>query len=228
LEEDIKKDLREIEEEVKEKEKTSEVEEKLDITPEKAEGLVEKLIKSEEEKEEVPERKPPRFKPRDLVLISGSIFVLIFILLGVWIGLKLIKGEVNKEEKVLSESEIKIPESQAFKKFSKIVIVKEEKEREYPYKLELKNFLIPLGIKEFLSLNVTLYFDNSTSTKEIAEAELDFREKLYSYFKNIPPNTWKNEEAVKLLQEKLKESLEKDNIKPIPQKIRFEGTILKG
>lgn len=247
MEEDIKKDLKEIKEEIEEKEKSqeeseeetqeevSEVEEKPDVTPEKAEALVEKLVKpeEEEEKEEPKEKRLPKFTPKELIFISGSIFIFILILLGVWIGFKLIKGDVGKEKidkevKTLSESEVVIPEGTAFKKFSKIVIVSEEKKEEFPYKLELKNFLIPLGVKEFLSLDVVLYFDNNTSTKELSENELGFREKLYSYFKNIPLDVWQNTEKVKQLEDKIKENLKKDNIKPVPQKVRIEGTILKG
>lgn len=239
MEEDIKKELKEIKEEVEAKEVSSEepkkekseekTEEKIDITPERAEGLVEKLIKPEEEKEEVPEEKPKKLKPKDLILLLGSLFILILIILGIWMGLRLIKGETKKEKvKVLSESKVSIPEGEVFQRFSKIVILREEKEAEYPYKLELKNFLIPLGLKEFLNLNVTLYFDNSTSTKELTEAELDFREKLYSYLKNISSDIWKNEKEVELLGEKIKKELEKENVKPLPQKIKLEGVILKG
>ena len=237
MEEDIKKELKEIKEEVEAKEtpleeepKKEKSEEKIDITPEKAEGLVEKLIKPEEEKEEIPEEKPKRIKPKDAFLILGSGFIVIFIILGIWMGLKLIKGEFKKEKnlKPLSESNISIPEGEAVKKFSKIVIAKEEKEVEYPYKLELKNFLIPLGLKEFLSLEVTLYFDNSTSAKEVTDAELNFREKLYSYLKNVSSDVWKDAKEVEVLEEKIKKELEKENIKPLPQKIRLEGVILKG
>ncbi|AEH23405.1 flagellar basal body-associated protein FliL [Thermodesulfobacterium geofontis OPF15] len=237
MEEDIKKELEEIKEEVKAKEtslekesKKEKTEEKIDITLEKAEGLVEKLIKPEEEKEEVPEKKPKKFKPKDVVLIFGSIFIIISIVFGVWISLKLIKGEFKKGKDLnsFSESNVSIPEGEVIKKFSKIVISKEEKEVQYPYKLELKNFLIPFGLKEFLSLNVTLYFDNSTSAKELAEAELYFREKLYSYLKNVSPDIWKDAKEVEALEEKIKKEFEKENIKPLPQKIRLEGLILKG
>uniref|UniRef100_A0A7V4JR62 Flagellar protein FliL n=1 Tax=Thermodesulfobacterium geofontis TaxID=1295609 RepID=A0A7V4JR62_9BACT len=237
MEEDIKKELKEIKKEVEAKEPPSEIEpkkekpeEKIDITPEKAEGLIEKLIKPEEEKEEVPEEKPKKIKSKDAFLILGSAFVVIFIILGIWMSLKLIKGDFKKEKnlKPLSESNILIPEGEAVKKFSKIVISKEEKEVEYPYKLELKNFLIPLGLKEFLSLNVTLYFDNSTSVKELADAEINFREKLYSYLKNVSPDIWKDTKEVEVLEEKIKKELEKENIKPLPQRIILEGVILKG
>jgi hypothetical protein len=237
LEEDIKKELEEIKEEVKAKEtslekesKKEKTEEKIDITLEKAEGLVEKLIKPEEEKEEVPEKKPKKFKPKDVVLIFGSIFIIISIVFGVWISLKLIKGGFKKGEGLnsFSESNVSNPEGEVIKKFSKIVISKEEKEVQYPYKLELKNFLIPFGLKEFLSLNVILYFDNSTSAKELAEAELYFREKLYSYLKNVSPDIWKDAKEVEALEEKIKKEFEKENIKPLPQKIRLEGLILKG
>jgi cell division protein FtsI/penicillin-binding protein 2 len=237
MEEEIKKELKEIKEEVEEKETTLEEEpkkekpeEKIDITPEKAEGLVEKLIKPEEEKGEAPEEKPKKIKPKEAILILGSVFIVILIILGIWIGLKLIKGEFKKEKSLnsLSETNISIPEGEAVKKFSKIVISKEEKEVEYPYKLELKNFLVPLGLKEFLSLNVTLYFDNSTSAKELADAELDFREKFYSYLKSVSPEVWKDAKEVEVLEEKIKKEFEKENIKPLPQRIRLEGIILKG
>jgi cell division protein FtsI/penicillin-binding protein 2 len=237
MEEDIKKELKEIKEEVEAKETTLEEEpkkekpeEKIDITPEKAEGLVEKLIKPEEEKGEAPEEKPKKIKPKEAILILGSVFIVILIILGIWIGLKLIKGEFKKEKSLnsLSETNISIPEGEAVKKFSKIVISKEEKEVEYPYKLELKNFLVPLGLKEFLSLNVTLYFDNSTSAKELADAELDFREKFYSYLKSVSPEVWKDAKEVEVLEEKIKKEFEKENIKPLPQRIRLEGIILKG
>ena len=237
MEEEIKKELKEIKEEVEEKETTLEEEpkkekpeEKIDITPEKAEGLVEKLIKPEEEKGEAPEEKPKKIKPKEAILILGSVFIVILIILGIWIGLKLIKGEFKKEKSLnsLSETNISIPEGEAVKKFSKIVISKEEKKVEYPYKLELKNFLVPLGLKEFLSLNVTLYFDNSTSAKELADAELDFREKFYSYLKSVSPEVWKDAKEVEVLEEKIKKEFEKENIKPLPQRIRLEGIILKG
>jgi hypothetical protein len=234
MEEDIKKELKEIKEEVEAKETTLEEEpkkekpeEKIDITPERAESLVEKLIKPEEE---VPEEKPKKIKPKDAFFILGSTFIVILIILGIWIGFKLIKGGFKKEKnlKPLSGSYISISEDEAVKKFSKIVISKEEKEVEYPYKLELKNFLIPLGLKEFLSLNIILYFDNNTSAKELTGAELNFREKLYSYLKNVSPDIWKDAKEVEVLEEKIKKELEKENIKPLPQKIKLEGVILKG
>lgn len=253
MEEEIKKDLKEIKEEIEtqeksikesekkkskaeteikkslEEEKTKESE-KLDITPEKAEGLVEKLIKSEEEEEVSEEKIPKKFRTRDLFFIFGSIFTIIFIIIGIWISLKLIKGDFSKKENInsLSEPEVLIPESTAFKKFSKIVILKDEKETDYPYKLKIKNFLIPIDSKEFLKLNITLYFDQNTSTEELEEKEFDFRETLYSYFKNIPIDVWKDTKNISILKEKIKEKLKEKKIKPLPQEIKLEGVILKG
>ena len=65
-----------------------------------------------------------------IFFIFGSIFTVIFIIIGIWISLKLIKGDFSKKENInsLSEPEVLIPESTAFKKFSKIVILKDEKE----------------------------------------------------------------------------------------------------
>jgi len=226
LEEEIKKDLKEIKEEIETQEKSAKKpekkkskteteikksleEEKSDITPERAEGLVEKLIKSEEEEEVSEEKIPKKFRKKDLFFIFGSIFTVIFIIIGIWIGLKLIKGNFSKKGNInsLSEPEVLISESTAFKKFSKIIILKDEKEIDYPYKLEIKNFLIPIDFKEFLKLNITLYFDQNASTKELEEKEFDFRETLYSYFRNIPINVWKNTKNISILKEKIKERL---------------------
>ena len=226
MEEEIKKDLKEIKEEIETQEKSAKKpekkkskteteikksleEEKSDITPERAEGLVEKLIKSEEEEEVSEEKIPKKFRKKDLFFIFGSIFTVIFIIIGIWIGLKLIKGNFSKKGNInsLSEPEVLISESTAFKKFSKIIILKDEKEIDYPYKLEIKNFLIPIDFKEFLKLNITLYFDQNASTKELEEKEFDFRETLYSYFRNIPINVWKNTKNISILKEKIKERL---------------------
>jgi len=247
LEEEIKKDLKEIKEEIETQEKSAEEpekkksktkteikesleEEKSDITPEKAEGLVEKLIKSEEKEEVSEEKISKKFRTKDLFFIFGSIFTIVFIIIGIWISLKLIKGDFSKKENTnsLSKPEVLIPESTGFKKLSKIVILKDEKEVDYPYELKIKNFLIPVGFEEFLRLDITLYFDQNTSTKELTEKEFDFRKILYNYFKNIPIDVWKNTKSVYTLEKKIKERLKEKKIKPLPQKIKLEGVILKG
>jgi len=139
LKEEIKKDLKEIKEEIETQEKSAEEsekkklkteteikksleEEKSDITSEKAEGLVEKLIKSEEKKKVSEEKIHKKFRTKDLFFIFGSIFTIVFIIIGIWIGLKLIKGDFSKKENInsFSKPEVLIPESTAFKKFSKI------------------------------------------------------------------------------------------------------------
>jgi len=246
LEEEIKKDLKEIKKEIETQEKSTEEsekkkskteteikksleEEKSDITPEKAEGLVEKLIKSEEEEKVFEEKIPKKFRTKDLFFIFGSIFTIVFIIIGIWISLKLIKGDFSKKNiNSLSKPEVLIPESTVFKKLSKIVILKDEEEADYPYKLKIKNFLIPIGFEEFLRLNITLYFDQNTSTEELTEKEFDFRKILYNYFKNTPIDVWKNTKNIYTLEEKIKERLKEKKIKPLPQKIKLEGVILKG
>jgi len=247
LEEEIKKDLKEIKEEIETQEKSAEEpekkksktkteikesleEEKSDITSEKAEGLVEKLIKSEEKEKVSEEKIHKKFRTKDLFFIFGSFFTIVFIIIGIWIGLKLIKGDFSKKENInsFSKPEVLIPESTAFKKFSKIVILKDKKEADYPYKLEIKNFLIPIGFEEFLRLDITLYFDQNTSTEELTEKEFDFRKILYNYFKNTPIDVWKNTKNIYTLEEKIKERLKEKKIKPLPQKIKLEGVILKG
>ena len=80
----------------------------------------------------------------------------------------------------------------------------------------------------FLKLNITLYFDQNTSTEELEEKEFDFRETLYNYFKNTPIDVWKNTKSIYTLEEKIKERLKEKKIKPLPQKIKLEGVILKG
>ena len=246
MEEEIKKDLKEIKEEIETQEKSAKEpekkkskieteikksleEEKSDITPEKAEGLVEKLIKSEEEEKVFEEKIPKKFRTKDLFFIFGSIFTIVFIIIGIWISLKLIKGDFSKKNiNFLSKPEVLIPESTVFKKLSKIVILKDEEEADYPYKLKIKNFLIPIGFEEFLRLNITLYFDQNTSTEELEEKEFDFRKILYNYFKNTPIDVWKNTKNIYILEEKIKERLKEKKIKPLPQKIKLEGVILKG
>jgi len=226
----LQKNLRKKKSKTEPEIKKSLEEEKLDITPEKAEGLVEKLIKPEEEEKVSEEKIPKKFRTKNLFFIFGSIFTIVFIIIGIWIGLKLIKGDFNKKEnaKPLSKSKVLIPESTVFKKLSKIVILKNKEESDYPYKLEIKNFLISVGFEEFLRLNITLYFDQNTSNKELTEKEFDFRKILYNYFKNIPIDVWKNTKNIYTLEEKIKERLKEKKIKPLPQKIKLEGVILKG
>lgn len=237
MEEEIKKDLKDIKKEVMSEEKVSEkVETKPSekaeeiITPEKAEGLVEKLIASEAEEEQVKEI-PKKISIKNVVLIGGIIVSGIISLFGIWLGIKITKGDLFKKEKVKVESlqpEATSPELSQFKGFTKIVITKEEQEVEYPYKIELKNFLVPIGTKEFLKLDTTLYFDKNASIEKLAENEFIFREILYNYFKTISSETWKNLGNASILEDKIKEKFKQKKVEPLPLKIKLEGIILKG
>jgi len=174
MEEEIKKDLKDIKKEVMSEEKVSEkVETKPSekaeeiITPEKAEGLVEKLIASEAEEEQVKEI-PKKISIKNVVLIGGIIVSGIISLFGIWLGIKITKGDLFKKEKVKVESlqpEATSPELSQFKGFTKIVITKEEQEVEYPYKIELKN------IEEYIKIGLTKRPEIKGKEKEILAQE---------------------------------------------------------
>ncbi len=234
----------EAEAEAEEKKEKSEVE-KTEIDPDRAEGLVEKLVTSDEETDkEKEEKKIAKFSPKELIYIIGSIVGIVLSFIGIWVGVKLIKGKINKGvtnkkiiKKEISKEEKKpifhsgsktvVSKNIALKKISKVLLFSKNEEENFN-RLELKNFLIPLSSNEFLTLDVTLYFDNKTSLREIMQKKLDFKEKLYSYLKKIPPDKWKNPQSVKLLQIKIKEALRRENVTPLPKKIKLEGVILKG
>lgn len=237
MEENLKKDLKELKEEVekdkihneelKDKESSEEV-----ITPEKAEGLVEKLIKTEEETgEKEPQKRFTKTELKKLLWGLGSFLIIILIILGVWTSLKLIRGDFYKKKKDIeknSDSAVMVSQNDLVKGFNKLLISTNKTEENHFYKLELKNFLIPLDSRDFLNLDIFLYFDNSTSIKEITKKELDFRKILYNYFKNFSADKWENIKDIQILEEEVKKKLEKEHISPLPKKVKLEGILLKG
>ncbi|WP_022855118.1 hypothetical protein [Thermodesulfobacterium thermophilum] len=253
--EEIKKDLEQTSsEEIKEpsqSEKQEEVKVEQEtkeevLPPEKASTLVEELIEKPEESvsKEIPSEETP--KPSKISYLEkfknpwiwGILGSTVLLLAGIFLVFKIFFfKEPQQTSKVEPPSEItessvekKTPvNATETSKVSKIIISQiEQKDTYYPYKLEMKELLIPVGNKDYLNVDLVFYFDNSTTMKEIVNSETAYREFIYEKLQKVPLSVWFDVNKKKELEENLKEEIKKKGITPVPQKIEIEGVVFRG
>lgn len=250
--EDLKKEVVEKESETiadnKRDEKSSE---EGRLAPERIEGLVEDLREETQVKESPTSKaQPQRFEKLSFIKspwMLGVLASIVFLLLGIFVLYKLLfyqekvtskEGSlqiVSKEETVeikqnqtQSEDRLKFNDTYLPPKAETVISKSEERLANYPYKLEFKNFVIPIGVKDFLNMDVVLYFDNHTTMRDIANSEVLYKEAIYQYFQGVSSVMWFDPHKRKELKEKLKEYIQNKKITPTPREIELEVVIFRG
>lgn len=227
MSDDIKKELESLSEDVSER----------------TDSLLRDLIEEEEGREEGPPKEPPKDTGRwKTFLIIGGIF---FLLLGIGLGLfflwSLLKGPSPKEvSKVASETkrenrETPEGENRTEKESRELIIVEKEKitpskgeeNKKYNYNLKLANFLFPLDEKNFLKVDVHLFFDSYDRFKKAQEREFELRNFFYQEFRRAEINVWRREDKLREYEERLKNLLIKEKLEVFPERLELEGIILK-
>ncbi|WP_028840747.1 hypothetical protein [Thermodesulfobacterium hveragerdense] len=216
------------------------------LPPEKASTLVEDLIEKPEESvsQEIPSEETPKASKISYLeklknpWIWGILGSTVLLLTGIFLVFKIFFfKEPQQTYKVEPPSEItefsvekKTPvNATKTSKVSKIIISQiEQKDTYYPYKLEMKELLIPVENKDYLNVDMIFYFDNSTTMKEIVNSEIAYREFIYEKLQKVPLSVWFDVNKKKELEEKLKEEIKKKGITPVPQKIEIEGVVFRG
>jgi hypothetical protein len=97
----------------------------------------------------------------------------------------------------------------------------------FAYKTNLSNFLIPLSDKEFLKVEIIIFFSKYEQVKEFKERELIYRKFFYDFLKKVPPAVWYDARKLQSISEKAVQELKKERIVPLPLEIKFDGAILK-
>ncbi|HAA84222.1 MAG: Flagellar basal body-associated protein FliL [Thermodesulfobacterium commune] len=219
------------------------------LPPEKASTLVEDLIEKPEDSvsQEIPSEETPKASKISYLeklknpWIWGILGSTVLLLAGIFFIFKIFFFKEPKEPQQTSKVEplSEITESSVEKKtpvnatetskVSKIIISQiEQKDTYYPYKLEMKELLIPVGNKDYLNVDLVFYFDNSTTMKEIVNSEIVYREFIYEKLQKVPLSVWFDVNKKKELEENLKEEIKKKGLTPVPQKIEIEGVVFRG
>lgn len=250
--EDLKREVvKEEGETISDNKKDEESSEKERLAPERIEGLVEDL-KEETQVEESPtsKTKPQRFERLNFIKspwMLGVFVSIALLILGIYVLYKLLfyqekvgSKEVSlqiaskeepievKQNQTFGEDRVKSNETHMLQKAETVISKSEQKLTNYPYKLEFKNFVIPIGVKDFLNMDVVLYFDNQTTMKDIVNSEVLYKEAIYQYFQGVSSALWFDPNKRKELKEKLKEYIQNKKITPVPKEIELEVVIFRG
>lgn len=221
------------------------------LAPERIEGLVEDLKEETQVEESLTSKtKAHKFKKLNFIKspwMLGVFASIVLLILGMFVLYKLLfyqgkatskemslqialKEETKevKQNQTLGEDRVKSNDTYLPPKAETVITKSEQKLANYPYKLELKNFVIPIGVKDFLNMDVVLYFDNHTTMRDIANSEVLYKEAIYQYFQGVSSVMWFDPNKRKELKEKLKEYIQNKKINPTPREIELEVVIFRG
>ncbi len=178
-----------------------------------------------------------RFIFPNFIVLSGIVACLIFILLGlVFFYYKFFTGKTiplenstfkEKTETLESKANVENQTTNQAVSYFKEKVKFSTSQINYPYKLELKNFLISVDNKNFLKLDVTLYFEKDSEFKGAVDNELLYRDFIFKFLEKIETKNWKNEVYVKDLEKRLIYEMRKKGITPLPQAVELDGVLLK-
>ncbi|MFN3505283.1 MAG: hypothetical protein ACK4Y7_03630 [Caldimicrobium sp.] len=213
-----------------------ESQEKERINVEETEDLIKELL-DEKKKEKVEDKESKKKSLRTYLVFVGLFILVITLFTGILVINYIIKlpiKEVAKEEKLKRETIFEetnkanqtLKEEMGTKK--EFLLAPQTKEKSYPFKLELKNFLFPLDDKSFLKLDVYLYFENHENYKGALLAQTFLRELLVQEIgKKNSLTFWKNLEEVSNFEVYLVDFFKKGYPALSPAKIELEGIILR-
>ncbi len=233
MDEEVKKEIEELKKEengnIKQEERES------------AEELVEDLAKEEERsKEEIEVESAAKFRVFKTKFFYLKILGIVLSILGIIAGIVYLKFMFTPKQTNIKKSKETIQktfkkETQENKKqSSKSLITKKvihsvfKKEKElFGYKATLSNFLIPLSDKEFLKVEITVFFPNHENVKIFKHNTLVYRKFFYFFLKKVPSSVWYDDKKLEELSREAVKEMKLQNIKPVPIKVRFDGAILK-
>jgi hypothetical protein len=207
-------------------------------TQEKTEELIKELLedekddKAEKEKVETQEKVPKSSK--SLIFLFLIIIVVLLLIGGLFTTYKILthKKEVSESQKVsnitnLSVTEKKTEEEPPKKKAPPQPKTLSQSSTNYPYRLELKNFLFPLNENTFLKCDIYIYFKTYEELKIAYKNDLFLRKFFTEKLKNIQPLNLQSEKNFAEYQKKLLEDLKKTNTQLNPAEIEIEPILLK-
>jgi len=245
LDEELKKEIEELkkEEEKKKEEASEEEKSQEDLSKESKKEPAEKAEEEDFKKSHF--RKG--FKSLNFYLkLFGIILALLGIIAGVFVlnkllsktDPKIVKEQItqtkkenaslkdkyslkNKEEKITKEKEgasvVKLPISKE----------KEKNKKKYYYTVTIFPLIIPISEKNFLKVEITLFYSNYQETVLCRKKLLLYKEFFYTFLKKVPPDVWYDSNKIEKISEEAIKSLRRTDIRPIPAKIRLDGAILK-
>lgn len=164
-----------------------------------------------------------------LLIFLGIGLTIILIFLGLIFFYKFFLVKEQTPEKTVSQKDSQTLKEEKPTKtsYSKEKISFSVSETKYPYKLELKNFLVTLDAKNFLKLDVVFYFEKDSELKTAMEKELVYRDFIFKFVQGIKATKWKEESYVKSLEKNLIQEMMKREIKPLPKVVEIDGYLLK-
>jgi len=236
---EVKENLPEEQRETQsEAEPRSQPEPLLEVKPDEVKEKTEEILKEllEEEKETPSPEKPkktPNFK--SLLLLSLALILVIALFAGVWVLYKLLKKEevkapkleIPKEERALKKEETQNKTTDTTKKIASQEKSLPQSSPKYPYRLELKNFLIALDEKTFLKCDIYLYFKTYEDLKGALKSELILRNFFTQKIKQTKPSLWRDEKELLGFEKNLLEELKKVDLKMEPAEVEIEPVLLK-
>lgn len=197
---------------------------------ERTEALLKDLL--EEETEEEKRESPKEKKTISFLLILSGLIILLLLVSAFFVLYKLFqKKEISKPlSQVPSKVAEQLPLEEKPKVIPKVLNVTESEQvaqKSYTYRLDLKNFLIPLDEQTFLKMDVYLYFERPEDYKKAQKINLSLRHFIFEEVKKEKPLVWREEKGLKRFEEDLKVKMEKEPLKLNPAKIELDGTILR-
>ncbi|MEZ0344164.1 MAG: hypothetical protein ABWJ99_05120 [Caldimicrobium sp.] len=210
---------------------------------EKTEELVKELLEEEKETEdkEAPQREPKKISSKTFLLIFLGLILFFLFLGGLFTLYKIFFQKSNsfktsleghKGEKILlSKTEQTGNFSNKAEELSKKKVLASKSlfksEQKFPYRFELKNFLLPLNENTFLKCDIYLYFSSYEDLKIALKNELFLRRFFLEKLKKTPPLVWQNEKELLDYEKKILEDLKKTNNQLNPAEIEFEPLLLR-
>ncbi|MCS7199019.1 MAG: hypothetical protein N2327_06730 [Caldimicrobium sp.] len=230
MDEETRRELKEIEEESEEKRAFIE-----ESPLEKTEELIKDLIEEPEQKPQLIDRKSKNFK----ILIYIFLFSLLFIslTLGFLILWNLFKVSTKRQAKssfISETSGIIKEEKERTEKVGEPLLNKtqlsptnQRVEKKYDYYIKISNLLFLTNNDTFVKVDVFLYFENYESYQKALGREFELRRFFNQELKRVSKTLWLREAKLKDFEENLKERLKGEVLELQPAKIELEGVLLR-
>ncbi len=199
---------------------------------EKTEALLKDLLEEESSQAEPVVQK----KGKGLLFILLGFFLILLLLGSAFFVLYTIfqkKGaprtSSQSEERVVKVQEPSSAEERPREPVKEVnaTAFKAPSEKRYTYRLDLKNFLIPLNEQTFLKMDVSLYFERAEDYKKAQINSLSLRHFIYSEVKKENLLLWRDEKRLKEVEEGLKNKMQTGPLMLKTDKVELEGTLLR-
>jgi hypothetical protein len=199
---------------------------------EKTEALLQDLL--EEESSQTGPKVQKKGKGPILILL-GFFLILLLLALAFFVLYKIFQKKESPVDSSQGEQRVvKIQEPTEAREKPKEPVkevnataFKAPSEKRYAYRLDLKNFLVPLNEQTFLKMDVFLYFERAEDYKKAQVNSLSIRHFIYDEVKRENLLLWRDEKRLKEVEEGLRNKMQTGPLMLKTDKVELEGTLLR-